>query len=100
MTLENLAAMVARGFEQTATKKELEPLATKKELELLATKKDLKQLATKKELMGVLEILDAMRSDLNYVRNSTKNLHLLERDVQDLQHRMSRLERRAGLARS
>src|SRR3989344_2928808 len=91
MTLENLAAMVARGFEQTATKKELE---------LLATKKDLEQLATKKELMGVLEILDAMRSDLNYVRNSTKNLHLLERDVQDLQHRMSRLERRAGLARS
>jgi len=95
MTLNTLAIMVARGFDQTATKKELEALATKKELESLATKKELEL-----GLKGVLELLDSMRTDVSYVRNSTKNLHLLDRDVEDLKHRVLRLERRAGLGRS
>ncbi len=49
---------------------------------------------------GVLELLDAMRAELAYVRNSTKNLHLLDRDVEDLKHRVLRLERRSGLGRA
>lgn len=32
ITLEDLAGMVARGFEQTATKQELQTLATKQDL--------------------------------------------------------------------
>ncbi|OHA01473.1 MAG: hypothetical protein A3C11_02500 [Candidatus Sungbacteria bacterium RIFCSPHIGHO2_02_FULL_49_12] len=48
---------------------------------------------------NLLEITDAMRTDLNYVRHSIKNLPLLERDVQDLVQRVHRLERRTGLVR-
>ena len=49
-------------------------------------------------IAGILELIDSMRSDIKYIRHSTKNLPLLERDMNDLQQRVTRLERRSGLA--
>lgn len=47
----------------------------------------------------IVQILDGMQSDLKYVKLSTRSLPILEREVEDLAHRVSRLERRAGVSR-
>ena len=47
----------------------------------------------------IVQILDGMQSDLKYVKLSTRNLPILEREVENLAHRVSRLERRAGVSR-
>ena len=44
MNLDQLARMVQGGFQDAATKKELESLATKKDLEGLATKSELREI--------------------------------------------------------
>ena len=48
---------------------------------------------------GVLELLDAMRTDVNYIKHSIKNLPLLERDVENLKSRLVLVEKRVGLRR-
>ena len=99
MNLDRLARMVQRGFQDAATKKELEGLATKKELEGLATKRDLESLATKSELREVYEEVKTLHADVRYIRNSTRNLYLLERDVEDLKLRLTLVEKRVGSRR-
>ncbi|GEM_PF-3570502 len=47
----------------------------------------------------IVQILDTMQSDLKYVKLSTRSLPILEREVEDLAHRVSRLERRTGASR-
>ena len=47
ITINELAQMVARGFENTATKDDLKNFATKDDLKNFATKDDLKNFATK-----------------------------------------------------
>ncbi len=47
----------------------------------------------------MVQILDGMQADLKYVKLSTRSLPILEREVEDLAHRVSRLERRTGVAR-
>lgn len=90
MNLDQLARMVQRGFGDAATKKELEDLATKKDLE---------NLATKSELRIVYEEVKTLHADVRYIRNSTRNLYLLERDVEDLKSRLALVEKRVGYRR-
>lgn len=45
----------------------------------------------------IVQILDGMQADLKYVKLSTRSLPTLEREVEDIAHRVSRLERRAGV---
>ena len=47
----------------------------------------------------IVQILDSMQADLKYVKLSTRSLPILEREVEDLAHRVSRLERRTGVSR-
>ena len=90
MNLDQLARMVQRGFQDAATKKELESLATKKDLEGLATKSELRE---------IYEEVKTLHADVRYIRNSTRNLYLLERDVEDLKLRLALVEKRSGLRR-
>lgn len=85
MTLEDLAGMVKRGFDQ------------------MATKEDLKQCATKTDLKGVLEEMSAMRADIRYIRSTTdavvRSDISQDATIQDLTVRVQRLEQKAGIAR-
>ena len=56
VTIEHLAQMVARGFEQTATKADLGLI--KEDLKQFATKKDLERFATKLDLDEVERSLE------------------------------------------
>jgi len=88
MTIDGLARITQAGF-----------LGVGRRIDGLEQKVDGLEQNTKNSFRGILEILDAMQADLKYVKNSTRNLPLLEREVQDLQQRMVRLERRSGMTR-
>ena len=88
MTLESLARMVQHGFEETATKKELERFATKEDLERFATKEDLERFATKEdfaELRNKIQNIEntmATKAELYDVRET------LTRSINELKERM------------
>ena len=84
MTLETLARITAKGFENTATKDGLASLATKQEVN-----------GIKQEMQGgfkiVTDTLDLIRSDIRDLKIS------VEIDLKDLKHRVERLEKKVGL---
>lgn len=96
MTIEDLALMVKRGFDQTATKDDLKDLTTKVEL----IEDDLKDLTTKVELIA--EELNAMNVDVRYMRSTTDALvHsdiVQEAAIEDLTSRVDRVEQKVGIA--
>ena len=66
--IEKLAIMVKNGFDQTATKKDLENLATKEDLK-----------AVKEELTGVKEDLEEKIDDLSAKVQEQKNVPLIRK---------------------
>jgi uncharacterized protein (UPF0335 family) len=97
MTIEDLALMVKRGFDQTATKEDLKDLATKVELNEV-TLNDVKG-----TVQNIVEELNAMHVDVRYIRSTTDALvHsdvAQEAAIEDLTSRVDRLEQKVGLAR-
>lgn len=81
MSLENVARMTQAGF-----------LGVGRRIDTLEKN-------TGEGFKGILELLDAMRTDVNYIKHSIKNLPLLERDVEDLKSRLVLVEKRVGLRR-
>lgn len=89
MTIEDLAILVKRGFDQTATKQELKEMATKQDIHEL--RKD------------VTERLDAIEDDIRDLKIAVGPLvrivAALETDVRSLHLRLGRVERKIGLAK-
>lgn len=84
ITIETLARITAKGFENVATKDDLKNLATKDEL------KD-----TKDEMRSGFKIL---ADTLDLVRSDIRDLKIsVEVDLKDLKHRVERLEKKVGL---
>lgn len=89
MTIEDLAILVKKGFDQTATKQDLVGLATKSELHEL--RKD------------ITERLDAIEDDIRDLKIAVgplvKIVAALETDVRNLHVRLGRVERKMGFAK-
>ncbi len=85
ISLEDLAAMVKRGFEESASKEELAALGKNMQDSFYAVSGD----------------LDAIRSDIRDIKATLGPLvrvsAALEREVQELETRVGRLEREAGI---
>ena len=85
MTLDGLAAMVKRGFDQ------------------MSTKDDLKGLATKNDLKDIWDEMSTVHADVRYIRSTVDVLIRSEAGqdaaIQDLTSRVHRLEQKAGLAK-
>lgn len=98
ITIEDLAAMVKCGFDQTATKEDLKELATR--VELLATKVELNDV--KRTVRDIAEELNAMHVDVRYIRSTTDALvhsDIAQEDaIEDLTSRVHRVEKKVGLA--
>lgn len=78
ITTEAMARMVAKGFEETATKQDLAGLATKQEM--------------REGFQLIADRLDLMHSDIRDLKIS------VEVDIKDLYKRVERLEKRVGIA--
>jgi len=78
ITTEKLALMVAKGFENTATKDDLEKLATKEEM--------------RSGFRVVTNSLDLIRADIRDLKISA------EVDVKDLKHRVEQLEKKVSIS--
>ena len=77
VTTEKLALMVAKGFENTATKD------------------DLKEFATKKEMREGFQIVN---DTLGLIRDDIRDLKIsVEIDLKDLKNRVERLEKKVGI---
>ena len=89
ITAEELARMVARGFENTATKDDLKELATQQELTqgLASVRQEMRS-----GFQVVTDTLDLIRSDIRDLKIS------VEIDAKDLKHRVERLEKKVGLS--
>lgn len=95
ITIENLAAMVKRGFDNIEAR-----MATKDDLNQMATKDDLKalreEMATKVEMedgfRGVHRRIDLLVEDLS-------DLPDMREELMDLGKRMNRVERKVGLVK-
>ena len=91
MTIEDLAGMVKRGFDETARKDET---ATKEDVrqirEEMATKEDLNSFKkeTRENFQSVYARLDLIREDIS-------DLPAIREELQDLRVRVERLEHRA-----
>lgn len=85
ITIDGLARIIAKGFENTATKQDLQEL--RKEIA--------GQFATKQEMRGgfklITERIDMVQSDIRDLKIS------IEVDIRDLKHRVERLEQRVGI---
>ncbi len=103
ITIEGLALMVKRGFDQTATKDDLKRFATKDELKQFATKEDLERFATKEDIhklerrmednfWGVNKRLDLLHEDIS-------DLPEIREEVRNLGTRVVRLEKKIGLVK-
>lgn len=96
MTIDDLAAMIKRGFDKTATKDDLKRFATKDDLVGLRTE-------TKGILKDMAEEMSAMHSDVRYIRSTVDKLvHsdiVHEAAIQGLTTRVVRLEQKTGLAK-
>lgn len=79
--IDKLAGMVARGFEETATKKELEQLATKEELR-----------EVEKNLSRRIDDLDTHLSA--YVSDTQEHIEGLRRWVGEMDQRLKKIEHR------
>jgi len=91
-TLEQLAQMVQRGFEQTSTKEDLKRV-----------REDVRTLRVDMEnrFEGVDRRLDAIEMEVKEVRTVlgplARTVAEMEFDLQDLRSRVERLEKKAGL---
>ncbi len=89
-TIEDLAAMIKRGFDQTATKDDF---------------RQLDQRIDKVENIqrDMLEELNATHADVRYIRSTTDKLVqsdiVHDAAIEDLTSRVHRLEQKAGLAK-
>lgn len=83
--IEELARVVKRGFDEVATKRDLESLATKEQLQLVA------------------DNVDLLRADAHDIKLTlgplVRHAAAMERDVMELKKRMDRVERKMGMAR-
>lgn len=83
ITLEDLAEMIKRGFDQMATKEELHGL--------------------RGTMQDMAEELNATHADVRYIRSTVDALVrsdiAQEASIQDLTARVHRLEQKAGLAK-
>lgn len=93
LTIDDLAVMVKRGFDGTATKDDLKGFATKDDLKGLATKNDFRILA---------DDLEIIRADIRDIKGSlgplVRTIAAQDREMQELRVRVARLERKAGVA--
>lgn len=77
ITTESLVLMVAKGFENTATKD------------------DLKEFATKQEMREGFQIVN---DTLGLIRDDIRDLKIsVEIDLKDLKNRVERLEKKVGI---
>lgn len=90
VTIETLAAMVKRGFDQTATKTELAAVRE----EISDIRKELSIFRAELERLGA-DIHD-IKITLGLVARAVASQ---EAEIKNLQHRVIRLEKKVGLAR-
>ena len=117
VTIEGLAGMVKRGFDdvgrqfddaieglrkEMATKDDLKHFATKEDLKHFATKEDLKDVATKDDMkrseVRILQAVDKIATVFDKVEKdhaADKLLH--DRHEKRLEKRLEKLEAKAGL---
>ncbi len=94
ITLEKLAQMIQRGFEEAATKKELQALRE----DIDQRFEDMEQ-----RFQAVNNNIDALHSEIREIKLALppllRTVAQLEVEVTDLRQRISRLERKAGLTK-
>lgn len=90
MTIEDLAIMVKRGFDQTATKEDIRTLDRRID-NVASIQKDM------------LEEMNTMHTDIRYIRGTVNKLVQSEiaqdTAISDLTSRVHRLEQKAGFAK-
>ncbi len=100
ITIDELALMVKRGFDQTATKEDLMQCATKEDLMQCATKEDLMQCATKEDLMQLrTEMQDGFRGvnrRIDLLHEDISDLPDIREELKDHDGRLMRVERKVG----
>jgi hypothetical protein len=93
-TVEQLAAMVQRGFESTASKTELEAFRAE-------TRESFASVTS--AMQAIVDTMDLMRADLRDIKVTlgglVRTVTVLEESVQTLDKRVTRLEERANLRR-
>ena len=87
MTIDDLAVMVKRGFDQTATKEDLKRFATKEDFHALERKMDAGFFAVNSRI----DLLREDISDLPDIREAVQN-------IPDIKERLVRVERKVGFA--
>lgn len=93
LTLEDLAAMVKRGFDGMATKEDLNDLR-------MATKEDINELRMASAML--LEELNATHVEVSYIKRTvdmlTQSDTAQDTVIHDLDMRVNRVEHKMGLA--
>jgi len=88
ITLEQLAHMVQRGFEQTATKEDLKGLERRFD-------------DVDNRFEGIERILGSIDTELKEIKTVlgplVRTVAVMEMDIHDLQSRVERLEKKVGL---
>lgn len=98
ITIEDLALMVKRGFDETTTKEDLERFATKQDLERFATKEDLQNVKNGLE-RKMDEGFYAVNTRIDLLRNDISDLPQMREELHDLRNRVSRLEKKTSIAK-
>jgi len=97
-TINDLAILIKKGFDQTATKEELRPLATKEELRQLVTKREFR-----KETGGIKEEIRELKEQILRLSGDVSQLkEEVHRDnpfVEDLLRRMRVVEKKVGITK-
>lgn len=93
MTIEDLAVMVKKGFDQTVTKEEFQ-----KEMDLVVTKEEFrKELGgIKNEIKGLKEQISSLAEDIARLK---EEIHRDDPFVEDLLRRMRVVEKRMGIVK-
>lgn len=91
MIIDDLAAMVKRGFDQTATKEDLKQFATKDDLNRLEQKLEQKMDDGFFAVNRRIDLLHEDLSDLPDIREAVQN-------VPGMDERLVRVERKLGFA--
>ena len=91
-TIDDLAVMVKKGFDQTATKDDLLRLATREEVRAITTRLDGLEQKVDAGFFAVNRRIDLLHEDIS-------DLPAMREELHGLRKRVERVERKVGLVR-
>ena len=101
MTIEDLAVITKRGFDHMATKDDIRYMATKDDIRHMATKDDVRRLEDIIKLTN--ERISGVEDDVHDIKVAmgplVRVIAAMDAEMKNLNLRVGRLERKAGLTR-